>query len=354
MLVLGVMNGFSNELKKKIVGANPTIYIEGHPLLYDYPEFIPQVLSISGIKGAAPYLSSQVIYRSSHYLLGGILKGVDPVAEPTVTNIATFFQKGDLKSLEKGIVLGSELARELEVDVGDEITVIGGLLAKQQSFRVTGIMECGVYSYDVSMGLTALTNVQQLFHLGNAVHGVGLRADDIYASESLAEKVSHLLKNRYTVTTWIQKNKILFAALALEKKAMAVILVLIVLVASFNIVSTLMITVFRKTREIGILRAIGLSATDIAKIFFWQGIALGLEGLAGGLVLGGMLSYLLRRYQFIRLPEFVYNLSRLPIEIAGKDIGFISLAVLLIVSLASLYPAVRAARLNPVEALKYE
>ncbi|HOL67706.1 MAG TPA: FtsX-like permease family protein, partial [bacterium] len=227
-------------------------------------------------------------------------------------------------------------------------------LARQQTFKVTGIIECGVYSYDVSVGLTALTNVQQLFGLGDVVHGLGIRSDNIYASEALAEKISRLLKDRYPVTTWIQKNKILFAALALEKKAMAIILVLIILVASFNIVSTLMITVFRKTREIGILRAVGLSAGDIGKIFFCQGLLLGVEGLLAGLLLGGLLSYLLRRYQFIRLPEFVYNLSRLPIEIAWKDVGFISLAVLVIVSLASFYPARRAARLNPVEALKYE
>ncbi|MCM8756947.1 MAG: ABC transporter permease [Candidatus Omnitrophica bacterium] len=354
MLVLGVMNGFSNELKKKIIGAHPTVYIEGRPFIHDYPQVIAKATTFREVIGVAPYLSSQVIYRSSSYLLGGVLKGVDPTLEPAVTRVAEFFKEGRMKSLEDGIVLGSELAEELEVRVGDTITVIGGLQVRQMSFKVTGIIECGVYSYDVSTGLTSLANVQKLFGLGDVVHGVGLRVDNIYASEKIAERLSQALEDRYPVTTWIQKNKILFAALALEKKAMTIILVLIILVASFNIVSTLMITVFRKTRDIGILRAIGFSSGDIGRLFFCQGLLLGGEGLVAGLALGGLLSYLLRRYQFIRLPEFVYNLSRLPIDISSKDVGFICLAVMIIVSLASVYPARRASRLNPVEALRYE
>ena len=156
------------------------------------------------------------------------------------------------------------------------------------------------------------------------------------------------------MSTWIQKNKVLFAALALEKKAMAIILILTILVASFNIASTLMIMVFRKTKEIGVLKAIGLSPEEIRKIFFYQGLVLGIEGLVFGISIGGILAYLLKKYQFIKLPEFIYDLSRLPIEISLLDILLISIGVIIIVSIASIYPAQRAANLKPAEALRYE
>jgi lipoprotein-releasing system permease protein len=286
--------------------------------------------------------------------VGGILKGVDLKREQTVTNMAEFFQAGRWKDLEAGVVLGRELAKELEVEVGDTLWVTAGLSPRTYPFKVTGLVECGVYSYDVTMGFTSLENIQEFFQIGRFCHGIGIRTNNIYESEKVAGEIRKIIPAQYTVSTWIQKNKILFAALALEKKAMAIILVLIVLVASFNIASTLMITVFRKTREIGILRALGLSSGEIGKIFFYQGLVLGGAGLTLGLSIGGVLTYLLRRYQFIRLPEFIYNLSRLPIELSLNDILLICLAVLVIVSTASIYPARRASRLNPAQALKYE
>jgi len=286
--------------------------------------------------------------------MGGLLKGITPETESSVTNIPSFFKKGNISEVRKGIVLGSELAKELEVKVGDNIWVIGGLIPREKVFKVVGIVECGVYSYDVSMGLTSLKNLQEFFNIGDAVHGIGIRTDNIYKSQEIAEKIRGLLNYKYEVSTWIQKNKILFAALALEKKAMAIILILIILVASFNISSTLMITVFQKTKEIGILKAIGLSSKEIRKIFIYEGLILGIEGLFSGLVVGGIVAYLLKKYRFIKLPEMVYNLSTLPIQITFKDILFMCIAVIFIVALSTFYPAHRAGKLNPAEALRYE
>ena len=355
MLVLGVMNGFSHDLKEKIIGANPTITIEGHPAIDDYEALAARMKKEEPeVKGVSPFIASQVIYRSSSYMVGGVLRAVVPETESTVTNVAGYFKSGGLNDLNRGLVLGGELAKELEVGVGDPVWVLGGLAPVGQPFKVTGIIECGVYSFDASVGMTSLGNVQQLFALGKRVHGLGIRTDNIYRSEEIAARLRKIVPGHYTVSTWIQKNKILFAALALEKKAMAIILVMIVLVASFNIASTLMITVFRKTREIGILKALGLTSNEIGRIFFLQGMILGLEGLAAGLAVGGFLSYLLRKYQFIKLPEYVYNLSRLPIDLSLMDVTFIALAVIAIVGVASVYPAYRASRLKPVEALRYE
>lgn len=351
MLVIGVMSGFSGELKRKIIGAYPLITIEGRPYIHNYQQIIEKVSrDIPEVKGISPYISTQVIYKSSRYMIGGILRGVDPVSEDSVTNIGKFLKVGRMEDLEKGVFLGSELAEELEVDVGDEIFIITGIIPREKKTTITGIVESGIYAFDSSMGFFSLNNPD--FSYGNVVHGIGIRIDNIYASEDVAKKIRKLLDSEYQVSTWIQKNKILFAALAMERKAMSIILGLIILVASFNISSTLMITVYRKVKEIGILRALGLSSKDIEKIFIYQGLILGTKGLIWGLITGGILAYLLRRYQFIKIPEFIYDLSRLPIEISFSDICWIVISVLVIVTLASLYPARRAARLSPSEAIR--
>jgi len=351
MLVIGVMSGFSKELKRKIIGAYPLITVEGRPYIHNYQQIMEKVSKdVPEVKGIAPYISTQVIYKSTRYMMGGILRGVDPALEDNVTNIEKFLKKGDMKDLSKGIFLGSELAKELEVDVGDEIFIITGIIAREKKTVVTGIVESGIYAFDSSIGFFSLKD--PVLGYGDVVHGIGIRIDNIYASEDVAKKIRKLLEGEYTVSTWIQKNKILFAALAMERKAMAIILGLIILVASFNISSTLMITVYRKVKEIGILRALGLSSGDIERIFIYQGLILGGKGLVYGLITGGFLAYLLRRYQFIRIPEFIYDLSRLPIEVSFSDICWIVISVLVIVTLASLYPARRAARLNPNEAIR--
>jgi len=353
MLVIGVMNGFSRELKRKIIGAYPIITVEGKPFIRDYRQVMERVsASIPEVEGISPYITTQVIYRSSRYMLGGILRAIDPVSEDEVTNIARFLKEGKLKGLDDGIILGSELAKELDVGVGDEISIITGVLALERQTRVAGIVEYGVYAFDSSMGFVSLNS--GIFGTVSMVQGIGIKIGDIYASERVAAKVREVLDNKYAVSTWVQKNKILFAALALERKAMAVILGLIVLVASFNISSTLMITVYRKVKEIGILRALGLSSRDVEKIFIYQGLILGGKGLMSGLVSGGILAWLLKKYQFIKLPEFVYDLSRLPIEISLSDISWIIVLVFAIVSFASLYPAKRAAGLNPNRAIRNE
>lgn len=353
MLVIGVMNGFSRELKRKIIGAHPTITIEGRPLIYDYEQVIEKVgRDVVEVKGISPYFSTQVIYRSEKYLIGGILRGIDPSREEGVTNISRFIKKGAFAGLESGIILGSELAKELEVDIGDTVYIISGTSGGSAVTKVVGIVEYGVYALDSSTGFTSLNNKD--INPVKLVQGIGIRTENIYDSEKVAEKIRRVLGNTYTVTTWIQKNKILFAALALERKAMAVILGLIVLVASFNISSTLMITVYRKVKEIGILRALGLSRKEIEKIFIYQGLLLGIKGLVCGLITGGFLAYLLRKYQFIKLPEFIYDLSRLPIEISTADLLWIVVAVIVIVTFASLYPAKRAAGLNPAQAIRNE
>lgn len=354
ILVIGVMNGFSHDLKKKIIGANPVITIEGRPFISDYKEIMEKVKNdIDEVKGISPFISTQVIYKSSEYILGGILKGIEKETEKDVTNLEKFIVKGNYEDIENGIIMGKELAKELNVDVGDTVWVIAGIVPRQTSFKVTGIFDYGVYSFDVSTAFVSLDKLMNFLDM-RAVYGIGIKIDNIYNSIKVAEKIKKVIKNRYVVSTWIDKNKILFSALALEKRAMTIILSLIIIVASFNIASTLMISVYRKVKEIGILKAIGLSSSDIKRVFFYQGLLLGFKGLFYGLIIGLILASIVKKYQFIKLPEFVYDLSRLPVEISFTDILWICILVLTIVSFASIYPSYRAAKLNPSEAIRNE
>jgi len=353
ILVIGVMNGFSNDLKRKIIGASPLITIEGRPYIYDYEKIIEKLKNIKEIEGSSPYIMSQVIYKSKKYILGGVIKGIDIEREKKVTNIENFIKEGSLDEIKNGIILGKELANELEVDIGDYVFVIAGLIPREKIFKVVGIVEYGVYSFDVSMGFTSLDNLFDMFNM-KGVHGIGIKIENIYKTPLVAEKIKNLINNEFTVSTWIEKNKILFSAIALEKKAMAIILSLIVIVASFNILSTLMISVYRKVKEIGILKAIGLTSNEIKKVFFYQGIYLGLKGLSFGIFFGLLIAFFLKKYNFINLPEFVYDISKLPIEISLFDIVWIILLVLFVSSIASIYPANRASKLNPAEAIRNE
>ncbi len=353
ILVIGVMNGFSNDLKRKIIGASPLITIEGRPYIYNYQEVIEKVENLKEIKGISPYTMSQVIYKSKKYIIGGIVKGIDLEREKKVTNIQNFIKKGSLQEIENGIILGSELAKELGVDIGDYVYIIAGLFPKENIFKVVGIVEYGVYSFDVSMGFISLSNLMRIFNI-KGVHAVGIKIDDIYRTPKVAKQIRELIGDEYEVSTWIEKNKILFSAIALEKKAMAIILSLIIVVASFNILSTLMISVYRKVKEIGILKAIGLTSNEIKKIFLYQGIYLGIKGLIFGTFFGILLASILKKYKFINLPEFVYDISKLPIEISPFDILWIFLLVMVVSSIASIYPAQRASKLNPAEAIRNE
>ena len=353
ILVIGVMNGFSNDLKRKIIGASPLITIEGRPYIYDYEKIIEKLKNIKEIEGSSPYIMSQVIYKSKKYILGGVIKGIDIEREKKVTNIENFIKEGSLDEIKNGIILGKELANELEVDIGDYVSVIAGLFPREKIFKVVGIVEYGVYSFDVSMGFTSLDNLFDMFNM-KGVHGIGIKIENIYKTPLVAEKIKNLINNEFSVSTWIEKNKILFSAIALEKKAMAIILSLIVIVASFNILSTLMISVYRKVKEIGILKAIGLTSNEIKKVFFYQGIYLGLKGLSFGIFFGLLIAFFLKKYNFINLPEFVYDISKLPIEISLFDIVWIILLVLFVSSIASIYPANRASKLNPAEAIRNE
>jgi lipoprotein-releasing system permease protein len=321
---------------------------------------------------AAPVVYGQVMLRSARGVYGAVLRGIDP---QSAGNVITTLENiplpdgGDEPPVAAAdsagtpaIVLGKELARSLGVVKGDVIHLISprgmlspiGHVPAMKPFRVTGYFESGMYDFDGSFAYIRIGDAQRLLRMPNAVSAVELRVADIYKAREIADKISSDLGFPYWAWDWVRKNKNLFAALKLEKIAMFVILTLIILVAAFNIASTLIMMVMGKTRDIAILKAMGATHQSIRKIFVFKGMAIGVIGTALGVLLGSLLCALLKRYSIVELTgDIYYFTTKLPVRLEAWDVVIIVVAALGICFAATLYPARQASKLDPVEAIRY-
>jgi lipoprotein-releasing system permease protein len=377
ILIIGVMNGLQKDLREKILIGSPDVRVLtfGEDLaMAGWDTVVGKVERIPGVVAAAPFVHSQALITAGHnYREGVFVMGILPAdsASKEVTSIRRTARAGDFTFRDhtgkrEGVVLGSRLADRLNIVVGaDSVTLIslgsaqvsaatGALVPNIRKYEVTGIFETGMYEYDQSYVLMALEAAQDLAALGEKVTGIEVKTEDRWSAPRVAQEVIDTLGFPYRTEDWQQQNSSLFQALKLEKLGMTVILLLIVLVAAFNIVSTLTMVVTDKTREIGILKAMGMSAKGIKRIFFTQGIVIGLVGTLFGLVLGLVAAYAVDRYRLIKLDPAVYFIDHLPIDSRPLDVTLIVLASLGIAALATLYPARQAARLYPVEAIRHE
>jgi lipoprotein-releasing system permease protein len=368
LVVLSVMSGFHEDLQRKILGVN------AHMVILDYKGAMPDyqdVLKITKgedeIVSYAPFVMGQVMISYGKRAHGVFLRGIDPELESKATDVARFMKEGkfaDLTSKDTipGIIIGKELASSIGVFKGDLITVLSpvgkigplGMLPKIKQFRIVGIFEVGMFEYDSNLVLTDLRAAQNFFDMKGDVTGIQLKLKDIYKAPVVRQRLQEKLSFPLYVKDWMQMNKNLFSALKLEKFAMFVILILIILVASFNIVSMLIMNVIEKKREIAILKTMGATDKGIMTIFMLQGLVIGVLGTVIGVTGGYLLCYILNTYEIIKLPADVYYLSHLPVKTKFSDFLAVSLSAIIISFLATLYPALQAAKLNPVEPLRYE
>jgi len=374
IVVLAVMSGVEETWKNKILGVNSHIVVlQFGQSIKDYDRLSAQLRTIEGVESAEPFIYSQVMISAYGGVTGAILRGVEPNRVAEEGQLGQSLIMGRLSDLAeapessgepiKKIILGQELAHNLGIEVGDTVNIISPLgritplgtrVPVTRSFRVAGFFKSGMYEYDSTLAYISLKQAQDFLNLEDGVTGLEFKVNNIYKAGEIKTEILAVLGADYWARDWMQMNRNLFWALKLEKIAMFVILMLIVLVAAFNIISTLIMVVMEKARDIAILKSMGATDSNIMKIFVLQGLVVGVSGVLIGILGGVALCKLLAKYQFIKLPSDIYYIDTLPVRMEAPDVFMIVAVTLIISFLATLYPAWRASRLNPVEALRYE
>ncbi len=377
VVVTGVMNGLQNELRDKILVASPHLRVltYGRGLrLEDWETVRAEVRQHPEVQAVAPFVLSQgLLSAGADYAQGVYVIGIEPdTGTMAVTRLAQHFLQGDLRfqttqaGVDGGIVLGRRLAERLSAFPGTKITMVspagsdfnaalGAFVPKWWSFEVTGTFQSGMYEYDNGYVILPRELAQEYAGLGTAVTGLEVRLSDPWNAPGVGEEIETALGGYpYRTLDWQAQNASLFSALQLEKLAMSTVLLLIVVVAAFNIVSTLTMLVRDKTREIGILRAMGLPARSVRRVFILQGVVIGVVGAGLGAVLGLVVGHLVDQRHIIALDPSVYFIDHLPVQVDPLDVVIVLAASITVATLATLYPAHQAATLNPVEAIRYE
>ncbi|MCC8193912.1 MAG: ABC transporter permease [Deltaproteobacteria bacterium] len=385
IIVTGIINGFTTDLRDKIVGVNAhamvlsssgivpqaTFDADGNPVGVETLDSLRnRVLEVPEVTGAMPFIYSELMISGPRGIKGLILRGVDPESAPGVLKgVVERVVSGDFADIAPetglpGIVIGKELASRIGAAVGSRINLLAptaqkgtaGFTPRVRSARVAAIFSTGMYEYDSSLGIVSLETARDLLGRpgGDWATGLEVTVRDVYKADAVSANIGWVLGPPYYARNWMEMNSNLFAALKLEKIGMAIMVTLIILVASFSIVTALVMLVMEKTRDIAILMSMGATRRAVRRIFMFQGLVIGVVGTAAGFVLGLGICWLLKKYQFIKLPPGVYSLDYLPILLQWSDLGLIAAGSVLMCYLATLYPSNRAASLEPVEALRYE
>lgn len=374
IIVLAVMNGFESEVRSRIVGTTAHVNVlafhdEG---IEDYQEILPVIERVEHVMAAAPFIYYKAAIRSKRHSDGILVRGIDPPLETRVTELGDNILYGQLRlesqpgedgKVLPGIVLGATLADALGVILGQKVTLLSlrdtgdavtWMVPKAAQFRVTGIFETGMYEYDSAMAYISIQAAGKLFDLGDRVTGIQVKTDNLYKAGAVAKSIDKALGYPYYTVDWMHMHKNLFSWMTLEKWGMFIVLSLIVIVATFNIISTLIMVVMEKTKDIGILKSMGATSGSIMRIFMFEGLLVGLVGTLLGCVGGYLICWSQETFHFFSLPPEIYFINTLPVEMKIMDFVKVTVAAMGLCFLATVYPARKAAKLVPVDAIRYE
>ena len=374
ILVLGVMTGFTDDLREKILGTNSHVVVSRFGSgLSGYREHMDRISGLEDVVASTPFIISQVMLSSDSNVSGVHLWGIDVPTAPAVTDIEKNLIEGDLRRLDEdhayeknsklpGIILGSEVAKNIGVFPGAPVTVISptgllspsGMVPRWKKFLVVGIFESGMYEYDTQNAYISIAHAQSFLKMSDEVTGIAVRVKDIYNTETVVNRIRGVLGSSCQVRDWKDMHRNLYSALKLEKLAMFVMLILIIVVAAFSIVATLVMMVNEKNKEIAILKSMGATSGAVMRVFMLQGLVIGIVGTLLGLGGGLLLAYLQNHYQIVSLSKDVYYIPALTVKVSGWDTFWVAFSAVLISFVATLYPSLQAASLDPVEALRYE
>ncbi|MDY0091804.1 MAG: lipoprotein-releasing ABC transporter permease subunit [Candidatus Vecturithrix sp.] len=373
IIVLAVMTGLSGELRDKILGTNAHIVIfKRGGWIEEYRELHDQIAHVEHVKGVGPFILRQVMIQANSFSTESTVKGIAIDAVQQTSDLAASIVQGRLDFLEMshegslqpghGLLIGAELAKKLHVTIGETVLLISPMrdetsswpAPKRQMFEVTGIFEYGMYEYDSNLVYISFLAAQEYFQTGDLATGIEIKTDHIFRSRQIASDLQQTLGYTYSVRDWSEMNKSLLAIFGLYKKAMFLMLTLIVIVACLNIASTLILMVMEKNHDIAILKSMGASSASIMRLFVMQGLFIGVVGTALGCGLGSLICWVADTYHLIRLEGGVYYLNYLPFRMMPLDLTLVAVSSILICFLATLYPARQAARLDPAVALRCE
>ncbi len=366
VIALALMTGLQQELRDRIVGSNPHIYVWNTGGIADYRAEAQKLRQVPHVVGAAPAILGQGLISAAGETQPVQIKGIDPMLEHQVTNLKDAVTSGSLDALNTpegevdGILIGKDLAAKLHVATNDSVSLTmgvtlspAGLLPRTRRLRVVGLFSLGLFELDSTTAFLSLDVARRL--LGkDQVDLIQLRVDDIYAAPQIAASIPATLGSQYITEDWAAMNRSLFSALGLEKVAISLTIGLIVMVAALNIIASLILLVMEKHRDIAILKTMGASARSVTTIFMMQGLIIGIVGTTVGASAGYVLSYVLTRYKLIRVPVDVYQVSYVPFRVLPMEFALVIVAAVLVCFIATIYPARQAAKLDPVQALRYE